>query len=208
MRKALSQIGRRLSFSNAISLVALFVALGGTSYAVATGSIDSREIKNNSVRSGDVRNNSLRSRDVRNFSLLAKDFKAGQLPAGPAGQAGLGGPAGARGPQGLRGLPGLDGDDGDDGFTGIEVVPASSAFDSTSPKSATATCPAGKDPITGSTEIASNTIEPLAEITDRRSGANAGDPLGDAWIGGGAETSATAGNWLVNAEVVCAVIQP
>ena len=40
-----------------LGLIALFVALGGTSYAVATGSIDSRELKNNTVRSKDIRNN-------------------------------------------------------------------------------------------------------------------------------------------------------
>ncbi len=36
--------------------LALFVVLGGTSYAVAAGSIDSRAIKNNTVRSTDIRN--------------------------------------------------------------------------------------------------------------------------------------------------------
>jgi len=78
--------------------------LGGTSYAVATGSIDSREIKNNTVRSGDIRNNTVRGKDVRtetlrssdvaDRSLLARDFAAGQVPAGPRGPAG---PAGQNG---------------------------------------------------------------------------------------------------------------
>ena len=78
-------------------LLALFVALGGTSYAVATGSIDSREIKNNTIRSKDIRNNQVRSQDVRNGSLLNRDFKAGQLPAGTTGPQG---PRGVQGPQG------------------------------------------------------------------------------------------------------------
>jgi hypothetical protein len=86
-----------------IALLALFVALGGSSYAAATGSIDSREIKNNTVRSKDIRNNEVRSRDVRNGSLLSGDFKAGQLPVGPQGE---------RGPQGPRGLQGLRGANG------------------------------------------------------------------------------------------------
>ncbi len=81
-----------------VALLALFVALGGTSYAAATGSIDSREIKNNTVRSKDIRDNQVRSRDVRNFSLLEKDFKVGQLPAGPTGPRGATGPTGAPGP--------------------------------------------------------------------------------------------------------------
>jgi len=92
-------IRARLTFANCVSLVALFVALGGTSYAVATGSIDSREIKNSTVRSKDLRNNNVhgkdirngtvRSRDVRDSSLLAEDFAPGQLPQGPQGPAGV-----------------------------------------------------------------------------------------------------------------------
>jgi hypothetical protein len=48
----------------AVAMIALFVALGGTSYAVATGSIDSREIKNNTIRGKDVRNGTLGSKDL------------------------------------------------------------------------------------------------------------------------------------------------
>ena len=73
----------RVRHGTVVAYAALFMTLGGTSYAVATGSIDSREIKNNTVRSKDVRNNEIRSRDVRNGSLLTRDFKQGQLPAGP-----------------------------------------------------------------------------------------------------------------------------
>jgi hypothetical protein len=86
-----------LARQQGIGLLALFVALGGTSYAVGAGSIDSREIKNNTIRSKDIRNNEVGSKDVRDRSLLAKDFKNGQLPAGPAG------PAGARGDTGAPG---------------------------------------------------------------------------------------------------------
>ena len=89
-----------------VAYLALFVALGGTSYGVATGSIDGREIKNNSVGSKDLRNNDIRSRDVRNGALLSADFKAGQLPAGARGATGPPGPQGARGP---AGAPGRDG---------------------------------------------------------------------------------------------------
>jgi hypothetical protein len=86
----------RPSHGTVVAYLALFIALGGTSYGLATGSIDSREIKNNSVRSKDIRNNDVRGKDIRtgtirssdvaNGSLLGKDFKAGQLPPGPPGQ--------------------------------------------------------------------------------------------------------------------------
>ena len=57
-----------------MAYVALFVALGGTSYAVATGSVDSRAIKNGSVRSSDLRDNEVRSRDIRNRTIVGRDL--------------------------------------------------------------------------------------------------------------------------------------
>ena len=71
---------RRLSYSNVIATLALFVALGGTSYAAMT--ITSKDVRDNSLRSVDIRNNSLRSVDIKNGSLKAKDFAVGQIPAG------------------------------------------------------------------------------------------------------------------------------
>ena len=93
-----AKLRSHLSYSNVMATVAVFVALGGTSYALATGSVGSRELANNSVRSKDLRNNNVRGKDVRNGTigtkdvadggLLAADFKAGQLPAGAPGQPG------------------------------------------------------------------------------------------------------------------------
>ena len=63
--------------------LALFIALGGTSYAalkLPAGSVTSREVKNR--------------------SLLAVDFKRGQLPHGAQGRVGPVGPAGPQGPPG------------------------------------------------------------------------------------------------------------
>jgi hypothetical protein len=41
----------RFTYANVVSSLALFVALGGTSYAVARNSIGTRELKNNAVTS-------------------------------------------------------------------------------------------------------------------------------------------------------------
>ena len=100
----LTQLRSSLTYANVTATVALFIALGGTSYAVATGSIDSREIKNNTVGSKDLRNNNVRGKDIRNGTLgsldvrngglLAEDFKAGELPAGERGGTGEQGPPG------------------------------------------------------------------------------------------------------------------
>lgn len=85
---------KRLSFANVTSVLALFVALGGTSYAALT------------ITGSNVRDGSLTSADIRDRSLRAKDFRKGELRRGPQG------PVGARGPTGDRGIPGPKGDPG------------------------------------------------------------------------------------------------
>jgi len=51
------RIGSRLTFSNVLASLALFVALGGTSDAV--NEISRRDVKNNSLTGSDVENGSL-----------------------------------------------------------------------------------------------------------------------------------------------------
>jgi hypothetical protein len=70
-----SSLSRLPSPALVIACVALFVSLGGVSYGLATGSIDSREIKNNTVRSKDVRNNTLRTFDIRNNEVRGFDVR-------------------------------------------------------------------------------------------------------------------------------------
>jgi len=65
----------RPSPATVISCIALFVALGGVSYGVATGSIDSREITDNTIRSKDIRNNSVYTRDLRNNDVRGLDIR-------------------------------------------------------------------------------------------------------------------------------------
>ena len=87
-----------------VALCALFVAMGGTGYAAATGAIDSREVKNNTIRGKDVRNGSLEGRDVKNRSLTPIDFKGSvRGRTGPAGATGAVGPRGATGAVGPTG---------------------------------------------------------------------------------------------------------
>jgi hypothetical protein len=64
-----------------LALLALFVALGGTSYAAANLPV-------NSVGSRQIKNNAVSSVKVKDRSLLAKDFKSGQLPRGAKGDTG------------------------------------------------------------------------------------------------------------------------
>jgi hypothetical protein len=97
-----------LSYSNVMATVALFVALGGSSYAAVTlskNSVRSANIKNGQVKTADLASNAVTSGKVKNGSLLSADFKAGQLPAGAPGVAG---PAGAKGDAGTAGTNGAN----------------------------------------------------------------------------------------------------
>ena len=118
----------RLTYGNVVATLALFLALGGTSYAAI--SITGKNVKNSSLTGKDVKNNSLtgadvktiKSGDVADRSLLAKDFKTGQLPAGPKGDTGSAGADGARGAAIISGQA-----------TGLPPATNSSAFRRASP---------------------------------------------------------------------------
>jgi hypothetical protein len=84
----ISSLRKHLSYSNLTATAALFIALGGTSYAVLR--VDSRDVVNNSLRSADVRNNSLRSRDMRDRTLRARDLRRDALGGGVIKESALG----------------------------------------------------------------------------------------------------------------------
>lgn len=90
-----------------VALLALFVALGGTSYAaiklpknsvgsaqIKTGAVNTSEIKNGAVKNGDlgsgavtgskIKGNSVTSSKIKPGSLLMSDFKSGEMPKIPA----------------------------------------------------------------------------------------------------------------------------
>jgi hypothetical protein len=94
----MSHLRHRLSYANIVATLALFVALGGSSYAALI--ITGASVKDGSLSTKDVKDNSITSLDIRNGSLLKKDFKAGQLPAGARGPAGPKGDTGAKGDTG------------------------------------------------------------------------------------------------------------
>jgi hypothetical protein len=81
---------------NSIGLLALFIALGGTSYAavsLSANSVGARELKNQAVRSAEIKNKSIMKRDLRERLVRSLRGRTGATgPAGPAGPAT--GPAG------------------------------------------------------------------------------------------------------------------
>ena len=67
-----------------VACTALFVALGGVSYGVATGYIDSREIKNNTIRGKDVKNGALTGKELKRDSvggLTVNESRLGIVPS-------------------------------------------------------------------------------------------------------------------------------
>jgi hypothetical protein len=81
-----------------IALLALFIALGGTSYAAATlsaNSVGSRELKNQAVGSSELKDGAIKKRDLRArlFNGLRSGGPGGAGPQGPPGPPGPAGPA-------------------------------------------------------------------------------------------------------------------
>ena len=188
-------IRTRLTFSNAIALIALFVALGGSSYAAAQ------------LTGASIRDNTITTKDVRNGSLLAKDFKAGQLPAGPQGAQGAAGPqgpqgvTGERGPEGPKGATGATGPQGVPGLSGVHRVTTQRyAEDDETYVIVAAECPEGEK-VVGSgatpTGVAGSHIEIRQVI-----------PTHDlrAVVVNGAEDEATTSPWGVIAYAICAKV--
>ena len=70
---------RRPSPALLVASLALFISLGGTSYAVIT--VGSAQIRNNSVRGVDLRNNDIRSADIRNGTLRDADLSSPPMHA-------------------------------------------------------------------------------------------------------------------------------
>ncbi len=66
---------------NAIGYVALFVAMGGTSYAVSS-------LPPNSVGTAQLKNGAVTAPKVKQHSLIATDFQENSLPRGPTGSVG------------------------------------------------------------------------------------------------------------------------
>jgi hypothetical protein len=137
-----------------------------------------------SVGTAQLRANAVVSSKVRNGSLLAVDFRRGQLPAGPAGPQGPVGPAGQAGPPGV---------------SGRQIAFATSANNSSSFKTASVSCPAGKQMLGGGAAITpAGASVPVALTSSYFNGT--------AWVGSARETSGFSGSWIVNVIAICATV--
>ena len=71
--RCLARLRVGLTFANVTAVMALFVALGGSSYAAIR--IGSQEIANESIRSQDLRNGEIRGRDIRTGAVHGSDVE-------------------------------------------------------------------------------------------------------------------------------------
>jgi Collagen triple helix repeat (20 copies) len=102
----------RISPATVLSLIALFVALGGVSYAAVK--INGANIQNNSIPGSKLMNGAVGNNKVRANSLQANRL----TPGARASLQGARGPQGAQGPQGPQGLRGERGERGESGLSG------------------------------------------------------------------------------------------
>lgn len=95
----LQSIRPRFTYANVASSLALFVALGGTSYALTLphNSVGAKQLRAGSVRGSEIRDRSVRSIDLRNGTIALKDIaaKARASLRGRPGPTGPPGPSGA-----------------------------------------------------------------------------------------------------------------
>ncbi len=95
----LSATRSKLTYANVIATVALFVALGGTSYAALTlpkNSVGSKQIRTRAVGSSELRSGAVRSRHIRDRAISLRDISTAARTAlrGATGPQGIQGPAG------------------------------------------------------------------------------------------------------------------
>src|SRR4051812_46272947 len=102
----------RLTYANVMATVAVFIALGGASYAaivLPANSVGTRQIKNGQVKNADLAADAVTSAKIRDGSLVSEDFARGEIPTGAAGAKGETGPPGPKGADGTNGAPGAPG---------------------------------------------------------------------------------------------------
>jgi hypothetical protein len=94
----MQRLREKLSYSNVIASVALFVAIGGTSYAAITlprNSVGAKQLKRNAVGSSEIRPRAVTRREIRDGTIATDDLSTATRdslrgatgPAGPAGVA-------------------------------------------------------------------------------------------------------------------------
>ena len=99
----MTRLRAHISYANVMATIALFIALGGTSYAVTQlprNSVSAQQIRTGAVRGAEIKNGAVRSSDIGNRSIGVRDLSRATRESlrgqpGPPGPQGPTGPAGA-----------------------------------------------------------------------------------------------------------------
>lgn len=92
-----------LSYANVMATIAVFIAMGGTSYAaLGRNSVGERQIRPKAVGNSELKSRAVTSSKIRPGAVTASRLSTGARntlrgPGGPAGPAGPAGPQGANG---------------------------------------------------------------------------------------------------------------
>ncbi len=100
MKTTMRKLRDRLTYANVTASLALFIALGGTSYAVTQlprNSVGSAQIRSSAVGTSELRKSAVRSGDIRDGSVAVRDISR-------AAQSSLRGTKGDPGPEGPAGV--------------------------------------------------------------------------------------------------------
>jgi hypothetical protein len=95
----MSRIRSHVSYANVMATVAVFIALGGTSYAVSQlprNSVGAKQIRTGAVGKSELGRSAVRSKHIKNRSIAVHDIS----PAARSSLRGKQGPAGPAGPKG------------------------------------------------------------------------------------------------------------
>jgi hypothetical protein len=136
-----SRIVRHLR-GNIVGYVALFAALGGTSYAavrIAPGSVTTKALANGAVTNAKLAKHSIGPLDIKSHSLTAADFVSSLL--GGPGKDGTNGGNGSDGAGGLQGPTGAQGPAGANGSASIPMFATQSGGAVTAPHGSTTNVP-------------------------------------------------------------------
>ena len=191
----------RVSYASVTATLALFLSLGGVSYAATA-------LPRDSVGTPQLRDGAVDSAKIKDGALQYEDFGFGQIPAGLAGPRGPKGERGVRGPKGAKGAAGSKGDTGAAGAAGATSVKARRSDPVTlpaianTPVTATANCASGERAVGGgfTASDGANTVRIVSSAPSANDGATPTDWVVVAEI----EGNITAEYDFVTATVICA----
>lgn len=80
----LSALRRRLTFSNVVSMISLFIVLGGTAFALSKNSVGTKQLKTNAVHSADIAKGAVTTKKIKNDAVTGAKVNESTLGTVPS----------------------------------------------------------------------------------------------------------------------------